>query len=297
MSNLALILVCLGIGLLLQHVRRLPEQAASTLNLYVIYVALPAMILTEIPKLTLDQKALLPVISTWLVMSFTVALIWFTARTLRWSRSVTGAMMLIIPLGNTSFVGVPLIQALLPPEAMPYALLYDQTGTVIALNTYAVVIAAWYSGQQTSWSKVGTTIATFPPFIALLLAFATLSWQYPEWIRYSTTRIGESLVPVVMVAVGLQWRLRLDQEHLSPLLVGLGYKLVLIPAVVFALFALLDLNSIAAQAVALQTAMPAMISAGVVAMTHGLAPRLVSSVVGYGLLLSLLTVPLWSQLL
>lgn len=297
MSNLTLILVCLGIGLLLQHSRRMPEQAASTLNVYVIYVALPAMILTEIPKLTLDHRALLPVFCTWLVMGFTAALIWLTARQLQWSRSITGAMMLIIPLGNTSFVGIPLIQALLPPEAMPYAILYDQTGTVIALNTYAVIVAAWYSGQHTSWPKVAKTIATFPPFIALLFAFATLAWQYPQWFSYSTGRIGESLVPVVMVAVGLQWHLKLDQQHLPPLLIGLGYKLVLIPALVFALFALLGLNSIAAQAVALQTAMPAMISAGVVAITHGLAPRLVSSVVGYGLLLSLVTVPLWSRLL
>lgn len=297
MSNLLLILACLGIGLLLQRSSRMPRDAASALNLYVLYVALPAMILTEIPKLTLDQRALLPVISTWVVMALTAALVWLTARGLRWSRSVTGAMMLVIVLGNTSFVGIPLIQALLPPEALPYALLYDQTGTVIALNTYAVLIAAWYSGQDTSWRTVSRTILTFPPFLVLLLAFATFALDYPDWFRYTTRRIAESLVPVVMVAVGLQWRLKLDREHLVPLSIGLGYKLVLIPALVFGVFSLLDLNSIAAQAVALQTAMPAMISAGVVAIAHGLAPRLVSTIVGYGLLLSLITVPLWSQLL
>lgn len=297
MSNLFLILACLGIGLLLQRSARMPKDAASALNIYVLYVALPAMILTEIPKLTLDQRALLPIVSTWLVMMFTVALIWFTAHWRGWSRPVTGAMMLIIPLGNTSFVGIPLIQALLPPEAMPYALLYDQFGTVIALNTYGIIIAAWYGGQTSSWPKVAKTIVTFPPLIALVVAFMTFPWTYPEWLSYSTERIAQSLVPVVMVAVGLQWQLKLDRHHLSPMVFGLGYKLVLIPALVFALFYSLGWNSIAAQAVALQTAMPAMISAGVLAMSHGLAPRLVSTVVGYGLLLSLLTVPLWSLLL
>jgi len=297
MSNLLLILACLGIGLLLQRSTRMPRDSASALNLYVLYVALPAMILTEIPKLTLDQRALLPVISSWVVMASTAALVWLTARGFGWSRSVTGALMLVIVLGNTSFVGIPLIQALLPPEALPYALLYDQTGTVIALNTYAVIVAAWYSGQDTSWRKVSRTIFTFPPFVVLLLAFATFPLDYPHWFTYATGRIAESLVPVVMVAVGLQWQLKLDKEHLLPLTVGLGYKLVLIPAIVFAVFAVLGLNSVAAQAVALQTAMPAMISAGVVAMAHGLAPRLVSTIVGYGLLLSLVTVPLWSQLL
>lgn len=297
MSHLLLIVACLGIGLLLQRVKRMPADAGTALNIYVLYVALPAMILTEIPKLTLDQRALLPVISTWVVMSVTALLVWVTARWLHWSRSVTGALMLIIVLGNTSFVGIPLIQALLPPEALAYALLYDQTGTVIALNTYAVVIAAWYSGQDTSLKQVGKTIVTFPPLVVLVIAFLTYSFDYPEWLSYTTARISESLVPVVMVAVGLQWQLKLDREHMVPLSVGLGYKLVLIPAVVFAVFAWFGLDSIAADAVALQTAMPSMISAGVVAMAHGLAPRLVSTVVGYGLLLSLVTVPLWSQLL
>ncbi|WP_347332308.1 AEC family transporter [Marinimicrobium locisalis] len=297
MSHLLLIVVCLGIGLLLQRAKRMPAEAGTALNIYVLYVALPAMILTEIPKLTLDHRALLPVISTWVVMTFTALLVWVTARWLRWSRSVTGALMLIIVLGNTSFVGIPLIQALLPPEALPYALLYDQVGTVIALNTYAVVVAAWYSGRNTSAKQVGKTIVTFPPLVVLAIAFLTFPLDYPEWLRFTTARISESLVPVVMVAVGLQWQLKLDRAHLVPLGVGLGYKLVLIPAVVFAVFAVAGLDSVAADAVALQTAMPSMISAGVVAMAHGLAPRLVSTVVGYGLLLSLITVPLWSQLL
>ncbi|WP_349678199.1 AEC family transporter, partial [Marinimicrobium sp. UBA4209] len=95
MSNLLLILACLGIGLLLQRSSRMPRDAASALNLYVLYVALPAMILTEIPKLTLDQRALLPVISTWVVMASTAALVWLTARGFGWSRSVTGALMLV----------------------------------------------------------------------------------------------------------------------------------------------------------------------------------------------------------
>lgn len=297
MNTLILILACLGIGLALRHSRRLPAEASGALNLYVLYVALPAMILTEIPKLTLDGRALLPVVTTWSVMALTAVLVWVTARWRGWSRSVTGALMLIVPLGNTSFVGIPLVQALLPAEALPYAILYDETGTVIGLNTYAVIAAAWYSGRRVSAPQIVRTIFTFPPFVVLLLAFATFPLEYPEWLRYGAARIADSLVPVVMVAVGLQWQLRLDRAHMGPVLVALGYKLALIPALVFALFAWLELDSVAAQAVALQTAMPSMISAGVLAMSHGLAPRLVSTVVGYGLLLSLVTVPLWSQVL
>ena len=47
--------------------------------------------------------------------------------------------------------------------------------------------------------------------------------------------------------------------------------------------------------VVLEAAMPAMISAGVLAMNYQLAPRLASSLVGYSLLLSLVTVWAWRQ--
>jgi predicted permease len=38
-----------------------------------------------------------------------------------------------------------------------------------------------------------------------------------------------------------------------------------------------------------------MVTAGALAIGHGLAPRLAAAMVGYGVLLSLLTLPLWAQ--
>jgi predicted permease len=40
--------------------------------------------------------------------------------------------------------------------------------------------------------------------------------------------------------------------------------------------------------------MPSMVTAGALAISHGLAPRLAAAMVGYGVLLSLLTLPLWA---
>lgn len=68
MGNLFVILICLVIGLLLQKDRRLPDSLAPSLNTYVIYVALPALILFEIQHLVLDARAFLPVIFAWLMM-------------------------------------------------------------------------------------------------------------------------------------------------------------------------------------------------------------------------------------
>ncbi|WP_323814874.1 AEC family transporter [Cellvibrio sp. NN19] len=293
MSNIAVVVIALIIGLLLQKAKRFPENAAATLNLYVIYVALPALVLAEIPKLSYTHEALIPVIAAWMVMLFSASLTWCTARALKWSRELTGALMLLVPLGNTGFVGIPLIEAHLGAQAIPYAILYDQLGTFIALNTYGIVVACYYSSGSTSIAKIVRSIMAFPPFIALILAFGVSFFSYPDWLAEALARISSTLVPVVMVAVGLQWRLSMSAEHFSPLLVGLVYILFISPLFVLLGLRLFDVDGLVARVVILEAAMPAMISAGVLAISHNLLPRFASSLVGYSLLAGLVSVWLW----
>ncbi len=295
MSNLLVILICLTIGLLLQKNRQLSDSFAHSLNTYVIYVALPALILFEIPHLTLDSRALLPIAFAWVMMFASALFIWAVAKRAGWSRPVTGALMLTVPLGNTGFVGIPLIDAFLGSDAVPYAILYDQFGTFIALNTWGSFAAAYYSGGAASWKQLAKTIVSFPPFIALVVAFVTFPLHFPDVFSSVMERISSTLVPVVMVAVGMQWRLRLERDMVMPLGVGLVTTLFLTPLLAWVLLHLLGVNNLAAQTVVLEAAMPAMISAGVLAVNYQLAPRLASSLVGYSLLLSLATVWAWRQ--
>jgi predicted permease len=205
--------------------------------------------------------------------------------------------MLTVPLGNTGFVGIPLVEALLGIDAVPYAILYDQFGTFLALNTLGSFIAAYYSGSATSWKSLARTIVSFPPFIALIVAFVTFPLQFPDIFSSVLQRISSTLVPVVMVAVGLQWRLRMEREMMAPLALGLIATLLLTPLLAWGLLYILGINNLAAQVVVLEAAMPAMISAGVLAINYQLAPRLASSLVGYSLLLSLVTVWAWRQII
>lgn len=293
MSNIAVVVIALVIGLLLQKTKRFPDNAASTLNLYVIYIALPALILSEIPKLSFTHEALIPVVAAWIVMLVSSVLTWGTARLMKWSRELTGALMLLVPLGNTGFVGIPLIEAHLGSAAIPYAILYDQLGTFVALNTYGIVVACYYSSGSTSTLKILRNILIFPPFIALLLAGVVSLFVYPVWLAEALARISSTLVPVVMVAVGLQWRLTLSAEYLSPLVMGLLYILLVSPAIAYFGLWLFDIDGLAAQVVVLEAAMPAMISAGVLAISHNLAPRFAASLVGYSLLMGLVSVWVW----
>src|SRR5690349_14614762 len=142
----ALILVSLGAGFLLARLRALPPDAADSLNRFVIYVCLPALVLRLVPKLRVEPGLAVLAIAPWLLLAVGVAVVLSAARVLRFSPQVTAVLLLCVPLGNTSFLGFPMIAALVSPDAVRLAVVYDQAGSFLILSTYGLFVVARYSG-------------------------------------------------------------------------------------------------------------------------------------------------------
>jgi len=118
--------------------------------------------------------------------------------------------------------------------------------------------------------------------------------QPPEWLDNGLQRLSDALLPLAMLTIGLSVRFALPRDELRPLAVGLVLKLAAMPAIALLLVPLLNLHGPMARVTVLEAAMPSMVTAGALAIAHGLAPRLAAAMVGYGLLLSLATLPLWA---
>mgnify|MGYP002715678953 CR=1 FL=1 len=70
-----LILAMLGLGMALGRTSLLPANAPETLNLVVLYVCLPAAVLTYVPRLHLDVSLLGIAATPWLLMLATLAIL------------------------------------------------------------------------------------------------------------------------------------------------------------------------------------------------------------------------------
>lgn len=293
-----LILLMLALGKLCQRVQLFPDHAADTLNLFALYVLLPAAILRYASRLEIGVEVLAVAAVPWAVLLATVAGVSLLVRPLKLDDGSRAALMLCIGLGNTSYLGYPLTQALLGDDALSVAVIYDQFGSFVILSTWGLWVLARYGGdRRPTVAQSARKVLTFPPFIALVLALTVMPAQPPHAIDAVLLRLSDALLPVVALAVGLQLQLRLPREHLAPLGAGLALKLVLMPLLALGLVALLGLRGVQADTVVLETAMPPMITAGALAISHRLAPTLAAALVGYGTLLSMLTLPLWHWLL
>ncbi len=291
----ALVLAMLALGYLFQRLRVLPGDAAQTLNLVVLYVCLPAAVLRYVPRLHLEPALLGVVAVPWLLLGATVVLVGALSRWLRFRRDETAVLLLTVALGNTSFLGYPLTRALVGEHALPYAVVYDQFGTFLMLSTFGLWVLAHYGGEhRPSLRAMMLRVVRFPPLWALAAGFTVMPAQPPGWLDNGLQRLSDALLPLAMLAIGLSVRLTLPRDELKPLATGLLLKLAVMPALALALVPLLGLHGEMARTTVLEAAMPSMVTAGALAIAHGLAPRLAAAMVGYGLLLSLLTLPLWA---
>lgn len=311
MENFIAIGVYLVIGLLLQRVSQFPQNTGQVLNAYVIYVSLPALVLAKVPSLRFSSDLIIPALLPWLLMGLMLPFIWWFARWRGWSRATTGALLIIIPLGNTSFVGFPMIEAFFGTAGIPVAVLYDQLGSFLGLAIVGTIIATLFSyehhshgasaegaePQRPKASQIVRKIVFFPPFIALILALATRSLQWPAAVDQIIGSLAGTLVPVIMVAVGYQLKFRLPQHERGPLVFALATKLFLMPLIAVPLLWWFGFDSLVTQVSLMEAAMPSMISAGALAIMAGLAPTLAAAIIGYGVILCFVTLPIWFWLL
>lgn len=290
----ALILTMLALGMLFARLRTFPDNAADTLNRVVLYVCLPAAVLTYVPRLQLDVSLIGIIATPWLLMVLTVGLVSVASRVFGFERQVHAVLLMCVALTNSSFIGYPMVRALLGDRALPYAVVYDQFGTFVLLSTFGLYVLARYSGDTPpSASQILLRILKFPPLWALLFAVTLMPAAPPSWVASALKNLADAMLPLVMLAVGLTIQLRLSRAELAPLSIGLLLKLVVLPAAALPLSWAFGLQGEMLRVNVLETAMPTMITAAALAISHRLAPRLAAAMVGYGIVLSLVTLPAW----
>jgi predicted permease len=236
----------------------------------------------------------------WIVFAAAAAFFAAAGRFRGWKRGAVGALILTAGLGNTSFLGFPLLRALYGERAMPVAILTDQPGSFLVLSTLGILAASFFSAGRTSASALLKRVAGFPPVWALAAAAVLHPFAFAPVVDAALGLGLKTLIPLALVSVGgrLSFDRALLRRERAPLIWGLSFKLVLAPLLISLFLAgFLHKGGEAVRITILESAMGPMITGAIVADEHGLEPELCSLMVSLGVPLCLLTVPLWAKLL
>ena len=299
MENFLLLIICflLGIGLRLAGV--VDEKGPAAINAVIINMSLPALALLHVHELPLGPGLILPAAMPWIVFGIGYVLFFHLLKRMPgMDRKTQVCLALTAGLGNTSFVGLPMIEAFFGPEYMGVGMICDTAGTFMVLAIPGIILAAGVSGEKIGGAALARKVLLFPPLVSIVLGFLLQPVAYPDWFVPVLERMGGTLSPLALLSVGLTLRFGAIRKNARELLIGLGFKLVLAPLVIFILYIYgLGATDTVAKVTVFESAMGPMITGGIIAMSYGARPSLAATMLGVGIPLSFLTLPVLHRLL
>lgn len=292
-ANLVLLVICFFVGLGARRSGALPQDSNRAFNAWIMFVSLPALVFRSIHGVRLDGALLGASAALWLVFLLPAVVATVLIRR-GGSAQDLGATALCAGLGNTAFVGLPLMEAVGGKEVLGPAAVIDQLGSFLALFLFAIPWATVTGGGRVTARESLAKLLRSPALVALVLALALRDVVMPEAVTTVVGRLADLLSPLALASIGWQLELSSLAGNGRRVAAGLTYKLLVAPAMVLGVLLLWrgQLGLVERAAVA-QAAMAPMVTAGVVAANSKLSAGLASALIAVGVPLSLITVPLW----
>jgi predicted permease len=301
MAGLIIAVGFLFLGFFLKKIPGFPTNMASKwVQAYLINIVLPALALLYIPEIKLSWELLIPVSAAWFTFLLSWLIFGILGNKFNWGKNTTGCLIIVAGLANTSFMGFPVIEGLYGKSGLPTALLIDQGGSFLIVSSLSILVGSIYGNHSESLAKVPLKILKFPPFgfLVATLIMSLLDVKSPDILIPTLQLIGKTMAPMALLAIGLKFSL--DRNSLTSRFFwyGLGYRLILAPAIVWLIYRnFLPVDSLDLRVTVLESGMAPMITGSIVAIQFGLQPKLATLLSGLGMPISAISLLVWYFLL
>ncbi len=292
MSTPLFLAILFIVGYLLKFVKGIPKDLYQKINTFIIFLPLPAITLTAIPKLKFTGAVAFPILSAWAIFLGAIPFFYLLKRLFNWSKETFACLVLVCGLGNTAFIGLPIVDILFGRENRLYAVVIDQS-TFVVLSTLGVIWAGLFGGSKINIKSIIWRLIKFPPFIVFIIAIF-LNENSLATIDGELTFLGNLMVPLAILSIGMQFKILVSQIDYKAFALGLVYKLLFMPTIFFVLiFIILNKEGILYNVTFIECVMPPMITASIIANQYKLDGQLANALVTYGIPISFGTTALW----
>ena len=287
----------IGLGYVAGRTRFFTEEATAYLTKFVFYFALSAMLFKFSANLSLAE-----VWDSQLVFAY----LWGTAFVygiatlvgfLRWqSVAVTAFEAQCAVIGNTGFLGVPMLTLLLGAEAIGPVVLALAVDLVVFSSLIVILITGSRDGRM-HWGILGTVgrgLLRNPMIMAISagLVWSSLALPIPGPVNDFLTLLGAAATPGALFAIGASLASKTAEKlHVSGWLTFC--KLVLHPAAVaWAALMVFEVEPFKAGVIVAAAALPVAGNVYILAQHYGVAVQRVSTSILISTALSIVTVSL-----
>ncbi len=274
--------------------RWLPRQTPFYLGKSLFLVGVPISVFVFLRRTDLSGSIWLAGVAAWVAMLTGLGLMYALCHEpgRKWPRSTQGSALLAAMLGNTGYIGFPIILTLLGDPGFAWALFYDLLGTTLGAYGLGTLIASRYGeGHQRRFAVLQNALKN-PTIVAFGLALLYRE-PLPAMLDQGLTAIAWGSIGLALLLIGLRLGQLTSLAQLRPIILPIGLKMLLLPLLMWAVTANLPIPPIAKQVIVLQTAMPPAFATVVLTENYQLDPEFAVAVVAGGTIALLFTLPIW----
>lgn len=303
MNIILTIFAMIGFGFYLTKIKLIDEKIAKFIATLVVSYVVPATLINNMMGyFTLDglQSAGPALLAPFLSIITTYAISFPLALMLGVPKGQRGLFSALFGFSNTIFVGLPVCIALFGNEAAPYALLTFAANSILFWGIAAPSIRRDANpGKSVSWTETVKKILS-PALITLVACFILILMrvQMPKVVMDTTRYIGSMSTPLALIYIGhILAGLGLKNLKFSRNLVFvlLG-RFIISPLITVLLMKLFHIEGLIAKVTIIQSAMPAMAQAPIVAAMYGSDTEFAATAVSLSTLIGLLFLPVYMYL-
>ena len=266
-----------------------PVQAASRTSLTaLLYTVLPFVTFFTLARLEVTAGVGAGLALGYLELAVVGALAWVAGtRLLHLPRASTGALMVVVVLANTGYLGVPLNGALLGHDDLAPAIAYDTvvSGPMFYVVAFAIGATFGTAAGETRRERLRAFVLRNPPLVAVVLALLAPDSFAPDAMVDLATILVYAVLPLGFFVLGVNLAAEAEDGALAfpppldaPIATALGLRLLVAPALMLAFSAVFVRVP---DAYLVQAAMPSGINSLVVAHAYGLDLRLTAAAIAW----------------
>ncbi len=193
-------------GFVLVKSKMLKPESISGFNVLLLYVAQPCLAYYALTKVRFETRILLNMLYVFiiaLVMMLAVIFIFYLFTKKKQKENVAIRISNVsIAFGNCTFIGIPLLEALLPqyPEAVVYSIVFFISMSVIGWTVASFIITG--NKKYISIKKIFLNPATIG--LAVSLPFFLTGVTLPAEFHSAVTLMGKMSTPLCMLILGMR---------------------------------------------------------------------------------------------
>ncbi|MBP2654069.1 MAG: Auxin Efflux Carrier [Firmicutes bacterium] len=277
------------------------ENTAKNFTFVVTKIALPAYMIWNLTS-TFDKEKLLSMKSGLIIpfvsMTACYLLGYIISKVINITPSRQGIFRCMFFVSNTIFIGLPVNLALFGEPSVPYVLLYYMANTSLFWTLGVYAVSGDDDGERPKVLSFQAIRNFLPPpligfFIGVLLVL--LEMKLPFFIMDTCKYLGNLTTPLSMLFIGISmYGVGLEDIKISSDMVGviLG-RFVISPLIVFLIAALLPIPVLMKKVFIIQSAMPVVTQAAVIAKAYNSDYRYAAIMTTVTTILAMIMIPLY----